>query len=147
MDSDELQATHMEALNPFNSKLMTLTARGGLWTFSEILALWATQLTAPSKTDANSCLKSNKCRELAKKNPNCRKDGREKKKSHTYVYIIEFVSWRFFCDTVQCTIFVEKKHSTLHKKINVLRYLFLETRSNDSIFLQWALFTPDEFDS
>ena len=26
-----------------------------------------TQLTTPSKTDANSCLKSNKCRELAKK--------------------------------------------------------------------------------
>ena len=39
LDSKGLQVTHMEALNPFNSKLMTLTARWGLWTFSVILAL------------------------------------------------------------------------------------------------------------
>ena len=33
-----LQGTHMEELNPINSKLMTFTAMGGLWTFSAILA-------------------------------------------------------------------------------------------------------------
>ena len=31
--------TLINALNPFNSKLMTLTPRGGLWTFSAVLAL------------------------------------------------------------------------------------------------------------
>ena len=65
--SEAIQGTHIDALNPFSSKLMALTLRGGLWTFLANLALCATQLTAPSKTDANSCLKSNKCRELAKK--------------------------------------------------------------------------------
>ena len=39
LDSKRLQVTHMEALNPFKTKSMTLTARWGLWTFSVILAL------------------------------------------------------------------------------------------------------------
>ena len=39
--SEGLQGTYMNALNPLNSKLMTLTPRGGLWTFSAILALCA----------------------------------------------------------------------------------------------------------
>ena len=39
--SEGLQGTHMNALNPFNSKLMTLPPKGGLWTFSAILALCA----------------------------------------------------------------------------------------------------------
>ena len=43
-DSEGLQGTHMKALNPFNSKLMALTPRGGLWTFSAILALCAAVL-------------------------------------------------------------------------------------------------------
>ena len=43
--SEGLQGTHMNAINPFNSKLMTLTPRGGLWTFSAILALYAQQQT------------------------------------------------------------------------------------------------------
>ena len=37
--SEGLQGTHMNALNQFNSKLMAMTPRGGLWTFSTILAL------------------------------------------------------------------------------------------------------------
>ena len=39
--SEGLQETHIDALNPFRSKLITLTPRGGLWTFSAILALCA----------------------------------------------------------------------------------------------------------
>ena len=38
-----LHETHIVALNPFNSKLMTLTPRGGLWNFSAILALCGAQ--------------------------------------------------------------------------------------------------------
>ena len=40
--SEALQGTHMNAIYPFNSKLMTLNPRGGLWTFSAILSslLW-----------------------------------------------------------------------------------------------------------
>ena len=38
LGSEGLQGTHIDALNPFSSKLMTLTPRGGLWTFSAILA-------------------------------------------------------------------------------------------------------------
>jgi len=30
LDSDRLQGTHIDALSPFNSKLMTLIPRGGL---------------------------------------------------------------------------------------------------------------------
>ena len=33
LGSEGLQGTHIDALNPFSSKLMTLTLRGGLWTF------------------------------------------------------------------------------------------------------------------
>ena len=39
LGSERLLGTHMNALNPFNSKRMTLTARRGLWTFLAILAL------------------------------------------------------------------------------------------------------------
>ena len=39
LDSEGLQGTHMEALNPFNSTLMTLIPRGVLWTFLANLAL------------------------------------------------------------------------------------------------------------
>ena len=37
--SEGLRGTHTDALNPFNSKLMTMTPRGGLWTFSSNLDL------------------------------------------------------------------------------------------------------------
>ena len=37
--SEGLQGTHMDALSLFNSKLMILTQRGGLWIFLEILGL------------------------------------------------------------------------------------------------------------
>ena len=37
--SEGFQGTHVDALNPFVSKLMPLTPRVGLWTFSAILAL------------------------------------------------------------------------------------------------------------
>ena len=43
LGSERVQGPHMNALNPFNSKKMTmsltLTARRGLWTFLAILAL------------------------------------------------------------------------------------------------------------
>ena len=39
--SEGFQGTHVDALSPFNSKLTTLNPRGGLWTFSAILALCA----------------------------------------------------------------------------------------------------------
>ena len=39
--SEGLQETHMNSLNPFNSNLMILSPRGGLWTFSTMLALCA----------------------------------------------------------------------------------------------------------
>ena len=41
LKSDGFQETHMNALNQFSSKLMTLTPRGGLWTFLANLALCA----------------------------------------------------------------------------------------------------------
>ena len=41
LGSEELQGTHIDALNPFSSKLMALTLRGGLWTFLANLALCA----------------------------------------------------------------------------------------------------------
>ena len=41
LHSEGLQGTHMDALNPFDSKLMTLNQRGGLWTFPANLALCA----------------------------------------------------------------------------------------------------------
>ena len=44
--SEGLQGTHIGALNPFSSKLMTLTLRGGLWTFLANLALCATCLSS-----------------------------------------------------------------------------------------------------
>ena len=37
--SDGVQGTHIDALNPFSSKLMTLALTGGLWTFLANLAL------------------------------------------------------------------------------------------------------------
>ena len=52
MDSEGLQGTHMEGLNPFNSKLMTLILMGGLWTFSAILAL----CTSPRWPEGHTCL-------------------------------------------------------------------------------------------
>ena len=48
--SEGLQGNHIDALHPFSSKLMTLTLRGGLWTFSANLALCA------PVDDANSAL-------------------------------------------------------------------------------------------
>ena len=39
LGSEGLQGTHIDALNPFSLKLMTLTLRGGLWTFLANLAL------------------------------------------------------------------------------------------------------------
>ena len=39
LGSEGLQGTHIDALNPFSSKLMPLTLRGGLWTFLANLAL------------------------------------------------------------------------------------------------------------
>ena len=39
LDSEELQGTHWNTLNPFNSNLMTLNLRGGLRTFPANLAL------------------------------------------------------------------------------------------------------------
>ena len=39
--SKGLQETHINVLNPFSSKCMTLTLRGGLWTFLGNLALCA----------------------------------------------------------------------------------------------------------
>ena len=39
LGSEGLQATHIDALNPFTSKSMTLTPRVGLWTFSQNLTL------------------------------------------------------------------------------------------------------------
>ena len=50
-DYKGLQVTHIEALNPFNSKLITLTSRGGLRTFSAILALC---VACPVRTALNS---------------------------------------------------------------------------------------------
>ena len=41
LGSEGFQGTHMDALNQFSSKLMTLTLRGGLWTFLANLALCA----------------------------------------------------------------------------------------------------------
>ena len=41
LDSEELQGTHKNSLDPFNSKLTTLNKRGGLWTFPSNLALCA----------------------------------------------------------------------------------------------------------
>ena len=41
LGAEGLQGTHMDALNTFSSKLMTLTPRGGLWTFWAKLALCA----------------------------------------------------------------------------------------------------------
>ena len=41
LGSEGLQGTHIDALNPFSSKLMTLILRGGLWTFLWNLALCA----------------------------------------------------------------------------------------------------------
>ena len=41
LGSEGLQGTHIDALNPFSSKLMTLALRGGLWTFLRNLALCA----------------------------------------------------------------------------------------------------------
>ena len=41
LGSEGLQETHMNALNQFSSKWMTLTLRGGLWTFWVNLALCA----------------------------------------------------------------------------------------------------------
>ena len=41
--SEGLQGTHIDALNPFSSKFMTLTLRGGLWIFLANLALCATR--------------------------------------------------------------------------------------------------------
>ena len=39
LGSEGVQRTHMDASNPFRSKLMTLTLWGDLWTFSANLAL------------------------------------------------------------------------------------------------------------
>ena len=53
LDSERLQGTHKNTLNPFNSKLITLTARGGLWTFLANLALcvpWHPQILADQLT-------------------------------------------------------------------------------------------------
>ena len=41
LGSKGFQETHMDALNQFSSKLMTLTLIEGLWTFLAILALCA----------------------------------------------------------------------------------------------------------
>ena len=38
---EKLQGTHIDAVNPFSSKVMTLTLWGGLWTFVANLALCA----------------------------------------------------------------------------------------------------------
>ena len=49
MGSEDVQGTHMDALKPFNSNSMTLTRRGGLWTFLANLALcgaWLSRLLA-----------------------------------------------------------------------------------------------------
>ena len=47
--SEGLQGTHIDALNPFSSKLMTMTPRGGLLTFSTNLALCAAVAAAAAK--------------------------------------------------------------------------------------------------
>ena len=39
LGSEGFQGTHIDASSPFSSKLMTLTLRGGLWTFLANLAL------------------------------------------------------------------------------------------------------------
>jgi hypothetical protein len=49
LDSEELQGTHWNTLNPFNSNLMTLNLRGGLRTFPTNLAL-----CVPSRNVARS---------------------------------------------------------------------------------------------
>ena len=45
LGSEGLQGTHIDALNPFSSKLMALTLRGGLWTFLANLALCVARAT------------------------------------------------------------------------------------------------------
>ena len=65
-----------------------------------------------------------------------------KKKSHTYVYIIEFVSWRFFCDTVQCTIFVEKKQENQFPEIFIFwdKIIWLDFLTVSFIHSWWIWF-------
>ena len=45
LGSEKFLGTHLDALNPFTSKLMILIPSGGLWTFSVNLALCASRVT------------------------------------------------------------------------------------------------------
>ena len=57
--SEGLQETHIDALKPSSSKKMTLTLGGGLWTFSENLALCVPHGSIHQNSSGNNPLKRN----------------------------------------------------------------------------------------